>query len=454
MSNVQVKVGSKGMVIALIIGVLLLGGGGGYLLWRVNQEKTVAPTESEAGEWACTNPYDVTYYLRNGTEKTCKACTANPEKPTGQSCKGPGSHSHYYYECGKYCFYNSCGKEACDNIGNPKPLPKFTLTYKADDNGKVDNPGPHTVEQGKSGPPVTASPKNATTHQFSQWSDGNKSATRTDTNVQANATYTAQFIPVTAQKFTLTYTAGTGGSIVGNATQTVEKGKDGTEVEAKANTNYKFVKWDDGVNTAKRTDKNVQKNITAKAEFKASCGDSICDPWENMTSCPADCKGCGDGKCVPPENATTCPQDCPVTCGDGICSEGEDATTCPQDCPVTCGDGICSDGENANTCPADCKSVCGDGLCTKGEDKDNCPADCGTVPETGIFDNSKHTMIFGAVILMIGLAWTWIATLPKKAYKLVSNTSDSVSKYISDVKVKQEKNVRESRRNKLERRIK
>ena len=48
MSNMKVKVGSKGMVIALIIGAILLGGGGGYLLWRVNQPKTVAPTDSEA----------------------------------------------------------------------------------------------------------------------------------------------------------------------------------------------------------------------------------------------------------------------------------------------------------------------------------------------------------------------------------------------------------------------
>jgi len=48
MSNIRVGVGKKGIVLALVLGVLLLGGGGGYLLLRVNQEKTVAPTDSDA----------------------------------------------------------------------------------------------------------------------------------------------------------------------------------------------------------------------------------------------------------------------------------------------------------------------------------------------------------------------------------------------------------------------
>jgi hypothetical protein len=56
-------------------------------------------------------------------------------------------------------------------------------------------------------------------------------------------------------------------------------------------------------------------------------------------------------------------------------------------------------------------------------------------------------MIFGAVILVIGLAWTWISTLPKKAYVFVSSTSDNIRE-------KKEKNIRDNRRSRLERRIK
>lgn len=43
----------KTMIIVLLVFFVLLGGGGGYLLWRVNQEDTVAPTDSDAGKLDC-----------------------------------------------------------------------------------------------------------------------------------------------------------------------------------------------------------------------------------------------------------------------------------------------------------------------------------------------------------------------------------------------------------------
>ena len=52
------------MVIALIIGAILLGGGGGYLLWRVNQPKTVAPTESEQVYLRCVVGVKIVIYQR------------------------------------------------------------------------------------------------------------------------------------------------------------------------------------------------------------------------------------------------------------------------------------------------------------------------------------------------------------------------------------------------------
>ncbi|MGI6484598.1 MAG: InlB B-repeat-containing protein [Candidatus Dojkabacteria bacterium] len=388
MSNMNVKVGSKGMVIVLIIGAILLGGGGGYLLWRVNQPKTVAPTDSDA-------------YV----PKMCRRCKAGANcyipKDTNGQCN-PMGDSEGRENVG--CTDTTCCAWS-DTETYPCGVSKYHITYNAGDGGTVTNAGQNEVNPGGS---IGSEAKPNTGYIFKQWSDGKTTATRTDSNVQADATYTATFETAPVEKFTLKYTAGTGGSIVGSATQTVEKGKDGTSVEAKADTNYKFDKWSDNkVTTATRTDTNVQANITVKAEFKMSCGDNICDPWEDVNNCPTDCEGCGDGKCIPPENAITCPRDCPVTCGDGICSEGEN--------------------------------------------KANCPVDCGgaatTVPDTGIFDNSKHTMIFGAVILVIGLAWTWISTLPKKAYVFVSNTSDNF-------KEKKEKNIRDNRRSRLERRIK
>ncbi len=47
---VRLNITKKGKIIILICFMLVLAGTGGYLLWRVNQEDTVAPEDSEAGQ--------------------------------------------------------------------------------------------------------------------------------------------------------------------------------------------------------------------------------------------------------------------------------------------------------------------------------------------------------------------------------------------------------------------
>ena len=58
-------------------------------------------------------------------------------------------------------------------------------------------------------------------YHFVSWSDSYPTAARTDLNVTANVNATATFAIDT---FTLTYTAGAGGSIVGTNPQTVDYG--------------------------------------------------------------------------------------------------------------------------------------------------------------------------------------------------------------------------------------
>lgn len=77
--------------------------------------------------------------------------------------------------------------------------------------------------------------------------------------------FTMWAIPLT---YTLTYTAGEGGTLTGTATQTVVAGGDGTAVTAVADELYEFVAWSDGVLTAARTDENVTANISATATFE------------------------------------------------------------------------------------------------------------------------------------------------------------------------------------------
>ena len=138
----------------------------------------------------------------------------------------------------------------------------YTLTYTAGANGTITGTSPQTVNYGADGSEVTAVPN--TGYHFVDWSDGVLTAARTDTNVTANVSVTANFAINT---YTLTYTAGMNGTITGTSPQTVNYGADGSEVTAVPNTGYHFVDWSDGVLTAARTDTNVTANVSVTANF-------------------------------------------------------------------------------------------------------------------------------------------------------------------------------------------
>jgi formylglycine-generating enzyme required for sulfatase activity len=78
--------------------------------------------------------------------------------------------------------------------------------------------------------------------------------------------------------FTLTYTAGPGGSISGNASQSVVEGNDGTAVTAVPNSGFAFTGWSDGVLTAARTDTNVLADLSVTANFQAQLVEMISVP--------------------------------------------------------------------------------------------------------------------------------------------------------------------------------
>ena len=105
---------------------------------------------------------------------------------------------------------------------------------------------------------------------FTGWSDGRTDNPRVDTidpdNPQTVAV-TARF----ARGYTLTYTAGAGGTIEGEAVQSVLGGNSGTAVTAVPNEGYAFVRWSDGVTTATRTDTDVVGNLSVTAEFASLC---------------------------------------------------------------------------------------------------------------------------------------------------------------------------------------
>ena len=105
---------------------------------------------------------------------------------------------------------------------------------------------------------------------FTGWSDGRTDNPRVDIIDPDNpqpVTVTARF----ARGYTLTYTAGAGGTIEGEAVQNVLGGDSGTAVTAVPNEGYAFVRWSDGVTTATRTDTDVVGNLSVTAEFASLC---------------------------------------------------------------------------------------------------------------------------------------------------------------------------------------
>lgn len=78
MANMKFSGSRKTAVILLLILFLVVGGTGSYLLWRVNQQKTVAPTDSEASEQAqpcnppCGNKPDLANWARKPYNQSMK----------------------------------------------------------------------------------------------------------------------------------------------------------------------------------------------------------------------------------------------------------------------------------------------------------------------------------------------------------------------------------------------
>jgi len=438
MSNIRVGVGKKGIVLALVLGVLLLGGGGGYLLWRVNQEKTVAPTDSDASEQVCVDR----------CTGTCSQAYPwqSPDQCTDDAYKG------CEFVSGGSVLHGCCLYERECNIT------AYHITYAAGANGSVTNAGQNSVAPGGS---ISSTATPLAGYRFVKWSDNKTTATRTDTNVQADAIYTAIFEVLPSDQVTLTYIAGSGGTISGTATQTIAKGASGTAVTATPNSDYTFEKWSDNKTTATRTDTNVQVSATYTATFKStspttpvnctgftlSCGanNTININWNLVT---------GAVKYIARINKAPKSDWLNEEGGDVWIALGPDVNSYviqnAQSGVVYGVNVLAYDGPDGQT---DFHPSCNmTGLGQIWDPPMYIEIACqGTspivVPDTGIFDNSKHTVIFGFVVLVIGLAWTWISTLPKKALLAISSTS-------SKIREDSERRRVENRRERLERRIK
>lgn len=132
-------------------------------------------------------------------------------------------------------------------------------------------------------------------YRFVKWDDNSTDNPRVDRNVTASQEVKAIFEP---QQYTLEYGVemagnGAGGTVEGNARQTVAFGASGTEVEAKPTAGSFFGGWSDGVRTAKRSD--GARNLQVKAIFgklatlphaNSFGGGSLGDGWYTISTGP------------------------------------------------------------------------------------------------------------------------------------------------------------------------
>lgn len=92
----------------------------------------------------------------------------------------------------------------------------------------------------------------------------------TDTNGNVSANSQVGFTVDTSlsnNTYTLSYSAGTGGSLSGSATQSVQYGSDGSAVTAVPDAGYHFVGWSDSSTDNPRTDLSVIQDISVTASF-------------------------------------------------------------------------------------------------------------------------------------------------------------------------------------------
>jgi hypothetical protein len=457
----------KTRTILLIVLAVLVVGGGGFLFWRINQEDTVAPEDSEAidcpdGQVACGT-------VCCDSDEECEFCGCN--KPLGWCGIPNGCDCPTYGECGTRDGQNY----------------SYTTTS-----------WPSGTSFCSSGSPVPASPSFPSVGGTTTWECVANSG---DDNCSARR----QAIP----KYTVKYNAN-GGKCGGKSIlERIVEYKKTSAAPSCTRDGYNvagFTRTAGGnvgnLNTETGAITNVTGDQTIRVNWSESCGDGTCAADENADNCPADCPAvcgdnycthdenadscsedcpaeCGDNYCTHDEDANSCPEDCPVNCGDDICSEDEDpqncpedcdddcgdglctgnenAVSCPADCDDDCGDGICTGNENPETCPADCDDECGDGLCTGNEDSNSCPEDCGEapiqsgeVPQTGVFDT-----VLGRV--SVGVSFIFLGGLVSQ-YSRLNYFFNSISKrndFKREVKRQRRKEERMAkRRKKLEKRFK
>jgi hypothetical protein len=128
--------------------------------------------------------------------------------------------------------------------------------------GTISGTTTQSVDYGGSSTAVTAVPDAG--YHFVSWNDDSTANPRIDTNVTGNLSIVANFV---INSYSISYLAGTGGTLSGIQTQSVDYLNSGSAVTAIANSGYHFVSWSDDLTANPRTDTNIMTDMTITANF-------------------------------------------------------------------------------------------------------------------------------------------------------------------------------------------
>ena len=216
--------------------------------------------------------FDINYYSLNYTASSHGSISGNASQSKAYNSSGDqvtavaDSNYHFSYWDDGYPSNPRTDNPITHNISAVAhfAINQITLTYTAGIGGSLNNGNntqTQTVNYGGNGTAVTAVPSGG--YYFTGWSDGNLSNPRTDLNVTSNLSVTANF----SNQYTLVYTAGSGGTLSGSASQIVIYNGNGTAITAVPNSGYHFVNWSDGSTSNPRTDTGIHANLSVTANF-------------------------------------------------------------------------------------------------------------------------------------------------------------------------------------------
>ena len=222
------------IILYVLLGILVLGGSG-YLVWRINQPDTVAPEDSEAALICPDGCYP------NIPLNVCTGVGGCEELLPGGICKPTE------FQVQGYCCDKCLAESGTPQPGTPTPPEGCRIVGSKYSTEDACNSASKACTESERGGCFYYSG---------------------DDGFYPTCCPASTSDPITT--YTLRYSAGTGGSITGNSSQTVNRGANGTAVTAVANTGYTFTKWSDDKTTNPRTDTNVQGNINVTAQFEES----------------------------------------------------------------------------------------------------------------------------------------------------------------------------------------